>query len=104
MKRKLQVLINEDAWNTIDALQKDANREFKCGNINYSDIVNEIIVTSKLDIKLLQAKCTNIRKSLRNMASEKEIDLDKAIKYLTDLKSKSGKRVGKCSPTQEELL
>lgn len=104
MKRKLQVLITEDAWKVIEGLQKDSNHEFKCGSINFSDIVNEIILTCKLDIKALQAKCTNIRKSLRNMASEKEIDLDKAIKYLTDLKSKGTKRASKNTPVQEETI
>lgn len=93
MKRKLQVLITEVNWATIEALIKDANEHFESGSINYSDIINEMILNAKIDIKTLQAKHTNIRKSLRSLASQKEIDVDSAIEILTELKRKSGRKI-----------
>ena len=92
MKRKLQVVLNDETWTAIEGLTKEANDGFINGTITYSDIVNEILLTAKLDIRSLQAKHTNIRKSLRLMASQKEIDIDSAIRALMDLKSKGAKK------------
>lgn len=92
MSRKLQVVFDEEAWRTLERALKDANDNFKHGSINYSDVVNEAILVAKIDFRLLQAKHTNIRKSLRILASDKEIDLDSAIEALMDLKAKGAKR------------
>ncbi len=95
MKRKLQVILNDDSWAALESLTKEANDGFVNGSITYSDIVNEIVLTAKLDIRGLQAKHTNIRKSLRLMAAQKEIDIDSAIRALMDLKSKGTKKSSK---------
>ncbi len=95
MKRKLQVILNDDSWAALESLTKEANDGFVNGSLTYSDIVNEIVLTAKLDIRGLQAKHTNIRKSLRLMAAQKEIDIDSAIRALMDLKSKGTKKSSK---------
>jgi hypothetical protein len=92
MKRKLQVVLNDETWTTLDSLTKEANDGFANGTITYSDVVNEILLTAKLDIRGIQAKHTNIRKSLRLMAAQKEIDIDSAIRALMDLKTKGAKK------------
>jgi hypothetical protein len=92
MKRKLQVILNDDSWTALEGFTKEANDSFINGSITFSDVVNEIILTAKLDIRGLQAKHTNIRKSLRLMAAQKEIDIDSAIRALMDLKAKGAKR------------
>ncbi len=101
MLRKLQIMIAEDNWRTVESIFKEANLDFKCGNINYSDIINEMISIAKVDIRSLQAKNINVRKSLRSLASQKEIDLDGVIKFLTDFKNKSGRRAPKGSSVTE---
>ena len=95
MKRKLQVVLTEESWATLDALVNEANHEFRSGSINMSDVVNEVLLTAKLDVRALQAKHTNIRRSLRQMASLKDIDIDLAIKNLMDLKAIGQKRPSK---------
>lgn len=95
MKRKLQVILSDDSWSTLESLTKEANDGFINGNITFSDVMNEIVMTAKVDIRSLQARHTNIRKSLRLMAAQKEIDIDSAIRALMDLKTKGGKRSGK---------
>ena len=64
MKRKIQVLLSDDAWDLVDSLTKQANENFEVGTIGYSDLVNEMILTSKVDIKTLQVKHTDLRRSL----------------------------------------
>ena len=100
MKRKLQVILNDESWTVLDALTKEANDGFTTGSINMSDIVNEVLQAAKIDIRLLQAKHVNIRRSLRQMASQKDIDIDLAIKSLMEMKANGNKRTAK----QQTLL
>lgn len=103
MKKKLQVVLNDETWTAIEGLTKEANDGFINGTITYSDIVNEILLTAKLDIRGLQAKHTNIRKSLRLMAAQKEIDIDSAIRALMELKSKGAKKSMRNQTSMEGL-
>lgn len=95
MKKKLQIVLTDESWNALESLTNEANDGFLNGTINYSDVVNEVLTTAKVDIKALQAKHTNIRKSLRLMAAQKEIDIDSAIKALMELKTKGPKKSSK---------
>lgn len=95
MKRKLQVILTEDSWSTLDAIVKEANLDFQSGSINMSDVVNEILLTAKIDVRTLQIKHTNVRRSLRNLASKKDIDIDLAIKSLMELKAAGHRRQAK---------
>lgn len=92
MKKKIQIVLSDEAWTTLENLTKEANDGFLNGTLNYSDVANELISTEKIDIRGLEAKHTCIRKSLRLMASQKEIDIESAIKALMDLKSKGIKK------------
>lgn len=103
MKKKIQIVLSDDAWSALDNLTKEANDGFVNGTINYSDVANELIATGKIDIRGLQAKHTNIRKSLRLMASQKEIDIESAIKALMDLKSKGVKKTTRGQMQMENL-
>jgi hypothetical protein len=103
MKKKLQIVLNDDSWSSLESMTKDANDGFVNGSITFSDVVNEVLIAAKLDIKGLQAKHTNIRKSLRLMASQKEIDIDSAIKALMDLKSKGVKKAARNQLTMDSI-
>lgn len=92
MKKKLQVILSDESWTTLENLTKESNDGFVNGSITFSDVINEVLQTAKLDIRGLQAKHTNIRKSLRIMAAQREIDIDSAIRALMDLKSKGAKK------------
>jgi len=88
-KRRLQVILTEEAWTVVESVTKEANAGFELGTINYSDAINELILAAKVDIKLLQSKHTNIRRSLRFMASKGDVDLDDVIRTLTELKART---------------
>lgn len=92
MKKKIQVNLTDETHGLLENMLTEANSDFENGSINISDVVNEIIRAAKLDIKTLQSRHTNIRKSLRLLASQKEMDIESAIKALMELKSKSGKK------------
>lgn len=86
MKKRIQVVLNDESWATVEKLTFDANEGFDNGNITYSDVLNEMALCSNVDIKKLQLKHTNIRKSLRLLASKKDLDVDVAIESLIALK------------------
>ena len=101
-KKRLQVILSDEAWSAVETLTNQANENFETGTINYSDAINEMILCSKVDTKVLQQKHTNIRRSLKVLASKSDIDLDSAIKALTELKARqTGKR--KNNSNQEEV-
>lgn len=100
MSKRLQISLTEDAWKMVEQMTNEAAINFEVGSINYSDVINEMVLTSKVDIKALQTKHTNLRRSLRIMATQKDIDIDAVIKTLNDLKGKCKKDL-KTSSRQE---
>ncbi|NCN41863.1 hypothetical protein GW916_11525 [bacterium] len=103
-RRRMQVLFSNEAWSTVETFVEEANKDFKDGSIGISDVINEMIMSSKIDIKSLQAKRTDIKRSLKNLAVKDNLDLDSAIKALMDLKARVSKRNGRTtSSSQEEV-
>ena len=95
MPKRLTVVLTDEAWTAVENLTNDANENFKVGWINYSDSINELILSAKVDIKALQTKHTDVRRTLKVLVAQKEIDLDSLIKSLTELKAKTTKRPAK---------
>lgn len=95
MKRKLQIVLTDETWSILENSSKEANQDFKNGFITMSDVVNEMILNSKIDIRNLQVKHTNVKKSLRHLSMQKDIDLDLAIKSLMELKNSQPKKLPK---------
>jgi len=93
--RKIQINLNEEAWSLLDGITKDANEDFQLGTITYSDVVIEAILQSRIDVRALQAKHVNLRKSLRLLATKKDIDIDMVIRQMTELKQRGGKNATK---------
>lgn len=101
MKKRLQIILTDDAWTAVETLTTESNQGFDVGTINYSDAINEMILSAKVDIRTLQRKHTDIRRSLRAMASKEQVDIDTIIKNLMDLKSISVKK--RTNPGSEEV-
>ena len=98
MIKRLQLVMNEEVWSVIEKMTTEVNSNFELGKITYSDVINEMILNSKIDVKAIQSKHSNLKKTLRLMAS-KNFDLDSAIKLLNDLKQKNGRK--KTSNTED---
>jgi len=90
--KRLQVILNDEAWIEIEKIYKDATEGFKTGSINYSDVINEMILNSKVDLKELRLKHTDIRKSLLNLAKSENLDVEAAIKVLSEIRGRGSKK------------
>lgn len=99
-KRRLQVILTDEAWNAVESVTKEANQGL-VGSINYSDTINEMILTAKVDIKLFQSKHTNVRRSLRLMASNSSMDIDDVIKALMELKARTARKARASTPSRD---
>lgn len=97
MTKRLQVLLSDETLTLLETIMSQANENNRLGHITYSDAINEMILTSKVDVKALQLKHADYRKTLRSMAAEEELDLDAIIKTLSELRNKSGKRQTKAA-------
>jgi hypothetical protein len=49
----------------IEVAADTACKDFKSGTISYSDVVNEMVLNARIDIKTLQAKHTDLEKLLK---------------------------------------
>ena len=101
-KKRLQIILSNDAWNAVEALTTEASENFEVGSINYSDVINEMILCSKVDVKALQIKHTDLRRSLRILSNKDDLDIELAIKSLMELKAR-GTVKRKNNSTQEEV-
>ncbi len=102
-KKRLQVILSDEAWREVETITKEATEKFESGSINYSDVINEMILTSKVDVKLLQLKHTDLRRSLKVLAGKNDLDIEAAIKSLMELKARGGSGKKKTNSNQEEV-
>ena len=102
-KKRLQVILNGDAWALVEALIKESNENFEVGTISFSDAINEMILCSKVDVKQLQTKHTDFRRSLKVLATRDDVDLESVIKSLMELKAKNGVNLRKKNQNHEEV-
>lgn len=102
--KRLQIVLTDETWTTVELFTQQANENFNVGSINYSDAINEMILAAKVDVKALQAKHTDVRRSLKVLAAQEDMDLDSVIKSLMELKAKTGKRGAKNSLVTAEAV
>ena len=95
MKKRIQVVLSDEAWAIVESVTNQANENFNVGSVGYSDVVNEMVLTSKVDIKSLQTKNTNLKRFVMSLVSKDDIDIDQVMKSLNDLKGRTGKRSAK---------
>lgn len=88
-KKRMQIFLSEEALAIVAGVVEKANADFEEGSISFSDAVNELVLNGKVDIKLLQSKHTDIRRSLRLLAAKDDIDLENVIRTLQDLKTRT---------------
>ncbi len=101
MIKRLQIILNDEAWALVESLTNEANEGFQGGSITYSDTVCEMVLNSKVDIKQLQLKHTDFRRAMRHAAKE-GMELDSVIKMLQELKAGINGKRPKMAGVQKE--
>ena len=101
--KRLQLKLGEEALTKLDALVTQVNEGFTLGSISQSDIVEELIVAARVDAKALQRKHVDIKRYLKQMASDDTLDLDQAIKLLEEYRGQpNGRRLHPLQKKAEE--
>lgn len=92
MGKQVSLILSEDAWDIVKEKLAEVNRDFDGGRLKPCDVVNEMILTSKIDVKALQGKHINLKKLLRSLANKKDIEIDMVLKLVGEAKGKISKR------------
>lgn len=103
MNKRLQVVLTEEAWNAVETLTKEATLNFDRGSIGYSDTINEMILTSNVDVKNLQRKHAVLRRTMRVLASAKDLTPEMAFEALSPFIEKQSRKSQKSSPQTKEV-
>lgn len=101
MSSRLQVFLAPEAMSIVENIIKEANDNFSAGRINYSHVLTELVLNSKVDIKALQLKHTDWRRCIRSYSADEQMDLETVLKNLNELRSVSAKRKSKPSPLED---
>jgi len=89
MSKRIALQLSEEASDRFDRLLKEANQGFEAGRILAADLINELILTTRIDLRALQLKHSDLRKSLKVMSAKENIDIDSAIRFLTELRGRA---------------
>lgn len=92
MSKRIAMVLNDEATVQFERLLEEANKGFEGGRITASDLLSEMVICAKVDIKALQLKHTDLRRSLLALAKRQEVDLDSVMKMLAEMKARSGKK------------
>jgi hypothetical protein len=93
--KRIAMFLSEEALEIFERLLASANDGFEAGRITPSDLMSELVLSSRLDIKAIQLKHSDLRRSLRALSNREKIDIDTAIKVLLEMKGRTPrKRVG----------
>lgn len=90
--KRLQLKLGEEALTKLETLVAQVNEGFTLGSISQSDIVEDLIVSARIDAKALQRKHVDIKRYLKQMASDETLDLDQAIKLLEEYRGQANGR------------
>lgn len=90
--KRMQIIFTDESWAVVESTLAQATEHFDAGSISTSDVVNELVLHSRIDIKTLQMKHIDLRRSLKSFATQEDIDIDQVIKTLTELRGKNGKK------------
>lgn len=101
MSKRLGIALSDEAWSAVESLLKEANDAFEGGRVGVSDAISEMILCSRVDVCSLQLKHMDLRKSLKSLASKKDLDLESVLKMLADLKGKPLKKKGNIYADEE---
>lgn len=89
--KRRRITLTDEAMAAVIALTTKANENFDVGKVTHSDAINEMIVCSRVDVKALQQKHTDLGRSLRAIAARTDLDLDSTIKLLKGMRARRAK-------------
>ncbi len=92
MSKSLNISLSEEALSLVKEKMAEVNRDFDGGRVKICDVVNEMILTSKVDVKVLQGKHMNLKRLLRSLSTRNDLDVDAIIRMVSDAKGKGARK------------
>ena len=103
MIKRLQVLLSQEAYEEVENIHKKATEGHAQVKLNFSDVIDFMILNSKVSVSDLRLKHTDLRRALLGMAKQKDLSVEDIVSQLAELKNVLGKReVKKLSKPEAE--
>lgn len=98
--KRIQLLLPQNAIDQLEKIRKEVNTGFDVGSIGLSDVATEIIMSAEIDVKEIRIKHINVKRYLKHLAKDDNIDIDTALKTLQELRSQLAKKTPKVNKNQ----
>ncbi len=92
MSKRLQIILSPHAYECLEKNHKEATQGFSQVKLNFSDVIEAMILTSKLNLTDLRLKHTDLRRTLLDLAKRKDISVEDIVIQMAELKSVLGKK------------
>ncbi len=95
MSKRLQVILSDSAFEQVDKTYKSAIEGHPTVKLNYSDVIELMILNSKVHVADIRLKHTDLRKTLMDLAKRKNLSVEEIISSMSELKGVLGKKESK---------
>ena len=92
MSKRLQIMLSDSAYETVEKTQKQAVDGFPQVKINFSDVIEAMIPNSKVNLTELRLKHTDLRRTLLDLAKRKDLSVEDIVNQMSELKGALGKK------------
>lgn len=104
MSKRLQIILNENTFSLIESTHKQICDGHPQVKLNFSDLINEMISCSKININDIRSKHTDIRRTLIELAKQKDLKVEEVIQQLAQLKTFTVKKeLKKLSKSEQDV-
>lgn len=95
MSKRLQIIISDSAFQQVEKTYNAAVEGHPTVKLNYSDVIEAMVLNSKVHVADLRLKHTDLRKTLMDLAKRKDLSVEEIISSISELKGVLGKRESK---------
>ncbi len=95
MSKRLQVILSDSAFEQVEKTYKASVEGHPTVKLNYSDVVEMMILNSKVHVADIRLKHTDLRKTLMDLAKRKDLSVEEIISSMAELKGVLGKKESK---------
>ncbi len=95
MSKRLQVILSDSAFEQVEKTYKASVDGHPTVKLNYSDVIEMMILNSKVHVADIRLKHTDLRKTLMDLAKRKDLSVEEIISSMAELKGVLGKKESK---------
>ena len=92
MSKRLQIILSKTAYEYLEKNHNQATEGFHQVKLSFSDVIEAMVLNSKLNLTDLRLKHTDLRRTLLVLAKRKDVSVEDIVNQMVELKSVLGKK------------